>query len=363
MLILKRDEEGKWKIKNPYKLGLIFIAIGISVRIAMLVYYYIVHLNLGFPWGDIFINYHTTDSMFTGEWIWEPTELEYPPLTLYFLIFFKIISFGIFELFVFYAFLLELLTSLSFYIILKKFNIENRHLVLGVFLINPFIFLNNVFSPLNCGYHITDSFFYIFLILSLYYYTKEDKTLFYLFSGLTMSVKWFTLPAAAYFFLKFMFEKNWKEIKRIVIFIGVPLLIFLISPLLYLPNYLDLYIGWLSSSEEAALYNPPLIIKALMFGGIFLIYLIFRIKKADLLEITFFSIIVMFSILFWRRTYVRYLTPLILYGHLKTNESLLEIDIDFKITRVNFQIGNHMFTYLLSILGCLVSILIIIFIF
>ncbi|MHA1106351.1 MAG: hypothetical protein ACTSPN_11650 [Promethearchaeota archaeon] len=363
MMILKGNEKGKWKIKNPYMLGIVFIAIGIGVRIAMLIYYYIVHLNPGLSWGDILINYHTTDSMFTGEWIWDITKLEYPPLTLYLLVFFKMISFGIFELFVFYAFLLELLTSLSFYFILKKFNNENRYYILGLFLVNPFIFLNNVFSPFNCGYHITDSFFYIFLILSLYYYPKEEKSLFYLFSGLTMSAKWFTLPAAAYFFLKFLFEKNWKEIKKIVIFIGVPLLIFLISPLLYLPNYIDLYIGWLSSAEEAAFFNPPFIIKVLIFGGVFLIYLIFRIKKADMLEMTFFSIVVMFSILFWRRTYVRYLTPLILYGHLKTNDSILEIDIDFKITRVNFQVGNHMFTYLLSILGCLVSIAIIILLF
>jgi len=359
--MIKKDRNGLWKVKNYCELGILLVVIGVGIRIFMLIYYYITHLDPGLSWGDIMINYHTTDSMFTGEWIWDVTQLEYPPLTLYFLIFLKFISFGVFEVFVFYAFILELLISLSFYFILKKFDIKNRLFVLGTFLVNPFLFLNNVFSPINCGYHITDSFFYIFLLLSLYYYPKEDKTLFYLFSGLTMSVKWFTLPAAAYFFFKFLFSKNWREIKRIVIYIGIPIIIFLITPIFYLPNYLDLYIGWLSSTEVAALYNPPLIFKLLLFGAVFLSYLIFRMKKADLLEITFFSIIVMFSILFWRRTYVRYLTPLILYGHLTTKESVFTIDIDFKIARFHFQVGNHLLTYFLSGLGCVVSIAIILF--
>ena len=177
-----------------------------------------------------------------------------------------------------------------------------------------------------------------------------------------MSVKWFTLPAAVYFFFKFLFDRNWEEMKKIIIYVGIPIFIFLISPIFYLPNYLDLYIGWLASPDYASIYNPPLIFKLLLFGAVFIGILIFRIKKADLLELTFLSIIVMFSILFWRRTYVRYLTPLILYGHLKTRESIFTIDIDFKIARVHFQTGNHLLTYFLSILGCVASIAIILFV-
>jgi hypothetical protein len=361
--MFKKDQEGRWKLKNYQKIGILLIIIGIAIRIFMLIYYYIIHLDPGVSWGDIMINYHTTDSMFTGEWIWDIKELEYPPLTLYLLVFFKFISFDIFELFVFYAFFLELLISLSFYFVLKRFKIDNIKFVLGIFLVNPFLFLNNVFSPITCGYHITDSFFYLFLILSLYYYPKENKTLFYLFSGFTMSTKWFTLPAAAYFFIKFLYEKDWKELKNLVIYLGIPLIIFLISPILYLPNYLDLYIGWLSSAEPSAIYNPPLYVKIILFAAVFFIYLIIRIKKADLLEMTFFSIIVMFSIMFWRRTYIRYLTPLILYGHLKTNNRIFSIDVDMKLTRIHFNVGNHLLTYFLSVLGCIVSIAIILFIF
>ncbi|UCC19262.1 MAG: hypothetical protein JSV62_14340 [Promethearchaeota archaeon] len=355
--------ETLWKIRNTRMLGLLLIIIGISIRIFMLIYYYIVHLDPSVSWGDLRINFNTTNTMFTGEWIWAPTKLEYPPLTLYLLVFFKFISFGSLELFAFYAFLLELLVSLSFYFVLKKFNVPNIILVLGVFLVNPFIFLNNVFSPLNCGYHITDSFFYIFLILSLFYYLDENKSKFYLFSGLTMCTKWFTLPAAPYFFIKFLLEKDWKEMKKFIIFLGVPILIFLVSPLLYLPNYIDLYTGWLSGSNIPIFNEISIFVKLGLFLAIFLGYLIIRIKKADFLEITFFSIVVMFSIMFWRRLYVRYLTPLVLYGHLKTNENIFTIDIDFKIIHVNFRVGNNLITYGFSILGCLAAIAIIIFIF
>ncbi|MFW9785044.1 MAG: hypothetical protein ACFFFB_22375, partial [Candidatus Heimdallarchaeota archaeon] len=175
--------------------------------------------------------------------------------------------------------------------------------------------------------------------------------------------KWFTLPAALYFFFKFLLNKDWKQIKNLLIYLGVPILVLLVSPLLYLPNYIDLYISWISSSKTALPYQPPEYVKLIIFGGIFLIYLILRLRKADLLEITFFSVIVMFSIMFWRRPYVRYLTPLVLYGHLKTNENIMTIDLNLKITRVHFRIGNHLFTYILSGLGCIVAIAIIIFVF
>ncbi|MHA2393660.1 MAG: hypothetical protein ACXAEX_17115 [Promethearchaeota archaeon] len=320
-------------------------------------------MNPAVSWGDIRVNFNNTNTIFTGEWIWRPTELEYPPLTLYLLVFFKFISFNSIEVFAFYAFFLELVVSLSFYIILKKFETPKKILVFGAFLVNPFVFLNNVFSPIDCGYHITDSFFYIFLTLSLYYYVDENKSKFFLFSGLTMCTKWFTLPAAPYFFIKFLFEKDWKEMKKFIILLGIPIVVFLISSLLYLPNYLDLYTGWLSGSNISSFEEVPLFIKLGLFGVVFLGYLVIRFKKADLLEITFASIIVMFSIMFWKRLYVRYLTPLVLYGHLKTNENIFTVDIDFRIIHAKFKVGNHMFTYGFSILGCIAAIAVIIFIF
>ncbi len=249
-----------------------------------------------------------------------------------------------------------------FYFVLRKYKAPNRNLVLGLFLINPFVFLNNVFSPTNCGYHLTDSFFYLFLLISLYFYPNEDKSWFYLFSGLAMCAKWFTLPAAIYFFIKFLYQKNWNEIKKIILFIGTPILIFLISPILYFPNYLNLYLMWLSESNATGGTQIPLIIKILIFSLIFTGFLIIRLKKADLLEIIFFSIILMFSIMFWARPYVRYLTPLIFYGHLKIKGDILIIDFNIKTTRIYFKVGNNLLTFTMSILGCIAAIIIIIFI-
>ena len=97
--MFEKDEDGRWRFINYKQIGILFIILGISIRIFMLIYYYIVHIDPTVSWGDIMINYHTTDSMFTGEWIWDTTQLEYPPLTLYLLVFFKFISFDIFELF------------------------------------------------------------------------------------------------------------------------------------------------------------------------------------------------------------------------------------------------------------------------
>lgn len=361
--MFERDNNGILKIKTFFVRESLLIIAGVAIRVIMIIYYYFSHLDPNVSWGDVSVNFHTTDSMFTGEWIWEATELEYPPLTLYLLLIVKFISFNSIEVFAFYAFLLDLVVSLSFYFILKRFDVPKRNLALGLFLINPFLFLNNVFSPINCGYHITDSFFYIFLILSLFYYPNENKSFFYLFSGLTMCSKWFTLPAAPYFFLKYLFEKNWGEIKKLSIFLGMPLIIFLISPILYLPNYLDLYINWVTGVNTTSFEGLPTIIKLIPISLIFILYLLFRLKKADLLEITFFSIIVMFSIMFWSRFYVRYFTPLILYGHLKTNNNICKIDINLKITRIYFKVGNHLFTLALSVLGCIAAIAIILFYF
>ncbi|KKK55231.1 hypothetical protein LCGC14_3076650, partial [marine sediment metagenome] len=175
--------------------------------------------------------------------------------------------------------------------------------------------------------------------------------------------KWFTLPAAPFFFIKFLFAKDWKEMKKFIIFLGLPIIVFLISPILYLPNYLDLYTGWLSGSTISTFEEVPLFVKLGLFSAVFLGYLIIRLRKADLLEITFASIIVMFSIMFWKRTYVRYLTPLVLFGHLKTNENIFRIDLDFKIVHAKFKVGNNLFTYGFSILGCIAAIAVIIFIF
>ncbi len=363
--ILKNKSWSITNLKNTKGIALILIIAGISIRLFMLIFYYIVNSGTIIAWGgwgDVGLNFHDVDTIFTGEWKWNPGELVYPPLSVYFLLFLRIVSFDIIEIYVFYVFLLELLVTISFYFVLKKWAIPNSNLVFGLFIANPFVFLNYVFSASNCGYHATDSFFLLFLMIALYYYPDENKSKFYLFCGLAMCAKWFTLPAAPFFFFKYLFKEDWEEIKKIFIFIGIPIAIFLISPIFYLPNYLDLYSNWLSNSGVKEMKNIPLYIKIIPFITLFALYFLFRLKKADLLEITFFSIILMFAIMFWSRPYVRFLTPLVLYGHLMVKEDIFTLDINVKIIQINIQIDNNLLTFALSVLGCIVAIAIIIFV-
>ena len=130
----------------------------------------------------------------------------------------------------------------------------------------------------------------------------------------------------------------------------------------YLPNYLDLYDHWLTGPHPES-RQIPLYIKIIPFCILFVIYLILRLRKADSLEITFFSILLMFSFMAFAKVYMRYITPLVYYGHLKTNDEILIIDLDLKVSRLHFKVGNIFLTYALSILACLIAIVIIIFLF
>jgi hypothetical protein len=355
-----------WTIKKGYKISLLLIIAGIGIRIFMIIFYYFVNLNPNIPWGgwgDVNLNYHDVDTILSGDWVWSSGDLVYPPLSVYFILFLRVVSFNSVEVFAFYAFLLEFIVAISFYFVLKKFKISKRNVIFGIFLLNPFYFLNYVFSATNCGYHISDSFFCLFLIVALYFYPNDNKSLFYLFLGLSMCVKWFTLPAVPLIFLKFLFEKNWNEIKKIIIYFGIPIFIFLISPIFYLPNYIKLYAAWINMSQSAHAIpiTLPIYIRIIPFTVLFVGYTLLRIKKASLLEITFVSIILMFTVMMWARLYLRFLTPLVFYGHLKTKEDIFTINIDFM--NIHFRVGNHLLTYGLSILGCIGAIGIIIFIF
>ncbi|TFG22040.1 MAG: hypothetical protein EU532_14690 [Promethearchaeota archaeon] len=362
----EKNKEESWTFSSKYWMDVVLIFLGIFIRIFMLIFYYYVNSNPSIPWGgwgDVDSNYYDIDTIFTGEWIWNQGDLPYPPLSIYFLLSLRILSFGIFELYVFYAFLLEFCVAISFYFVLKRFSIPKRNFIFGIFLLNPFYFLSYVFSASNCGYHITDSFFLLFLMISLYFCPKENKSLFYLFLGLAMCAKWYTLPAAPYFIIKYFLEKEWSELKKIFLFIGIPIIIFLVSPIFYLPNYLDLYFNWLSITDSSYENMFLFYLKLIPFFTVFILYLVLRLKDADRIEITFVSIILMNLVMLWFNLFVRYLTPLILYGHLKTNNKIIRINLNLKVIRIKFNIGNHLLTFILSILGCIAAILIIIFIF
>ena len=175
--------------------ALIFILAGIFIRVLMLIFYYIIQIiEPGRSWGDVEINYLHFDI--------------YPPLSQIFLFVFKFLSFGILEIFAFWAFFFDLLIMFLFYYVLKSFAIPKRSYAYGLFLINPFLFLNNVFSLTNCGYHITDSFFFLLFFIALYYFPKTariHKYLFYSFLALSVCAKLYTLPVVGLLFLKLVY--------------------------------------------------------------------------------------------------------------------------------------------------------------
>jgi len=131
------------------KKALILIFAGVILRVLMLMYYFYSHMiHPNRSWGDIGLNFNKN--------------IYYPPLGTAILDLFRLLSFGSIEIFAFWGFIWDLGITLMFYFVLKSFKIKDINYAFGLFLVNPFFFLNNSFSLENCGYHITDMFFFFF---------------------------------------------------------------------------------------------------------------------------------------------------------------------------------------------------------
>ena len=355
MSLLEKEKNGEEEIdKNQSfiervlnKKALIFILFGIGIRFVMLIYYYYTHLiNPGRSWGDIGINFRGT--------------YYYPPLTMILMDFFRSLSFGSVEIFAFWGFLLDLLTMMLFYFVLKGFKIKNIDYVFGLFLINPFLFLNNSFSLENCGYHITDAFFFFFLFMALIFYIRKEKWskyLFYGFLAMSFAAKLYTLPIIGFFFLKFLIEKNWKEMK-IFLFSIIPIItIFLILPVFYWENYLTLYTFWVQRGEAVL----PLYVRIIPFALISGFYIFFRLRKADLLEITFVSIFAMAIFMFFSNPYIRYFQALLLFGILTPRE-FFTFKLNLGFVKRDIIVDNNLSVFYFSFVLVGVSYFIILFI-
>ena len=328
--------------------ALIFVCLGIVIRIFMLFYYYYTHaIDIGKSWGDVAYNYDN----YTSE--------IYPPLTILLLFFFRTLSFGFIEVFVVWAFLLDLITTLMFYYVIKGFNIPKKNYAFGLFLINPFFFLNNSFSLLNCGYHITDAFFFFFLFMAFIFYTKKDdksRWLFYIFLSLSISAKIYTLPVLGLFFLKFIIDKDWKELKMFLISNIVVLGVFFLLPIFFGENVIVTYLFWNARGETLL----PLYIRLIPASIIVILFIIFRLKKADLFEIIIFSCVATASIMFFSNPFIRYFQPLLFYGILKYKDFFFfKINLGFIKGRIT--VDNHIVTLVFSILAVLLAYLLIVF--
>ena len=327
--------------------ALIFILAGILIRVVMLLFYYVIQIiEPGRNWGDVESNYQNFEI--------------YPPLTQIFLFVFKFLSFGILEIFAFWAFFFDMLIMIVFYYVLKSFDIPKRLYVYGLFFINPFLFLNNVFSLSSCGYHITDSFFFLFFFMALYYFPKTKKIhryLFYSFLALSICAKLYTLPVIGLLFLKLVYDKNWDELKIFLITTVIIMFIFLISPVFYLEGYLEFYAFWNQRGEDYL----PLYIRIIPAAVLTVLYLIFRFRKADLFEIVFISIVIMASFIFFSNPFIRYFQPFIFFGILKPKE-IFDLNLNLRFTKLKIKIDNNLLVFIVSIICVFLAILLIMFI-
>ncbi len=327
--------------------ALILIIFGVIIRFSMLLYYYYTHAKYpGRSWGDLGAYFEDN--------------LTSTPLTIFLLEIFRFLSFGSIEVFAFWGFFWDLLTVLMFYFVLKSFQVKYINYAFGLFLVNPFFFLNNAFSLENCGYHITDAYFFFFFFLALFYFPKKEvyaKYLFYIFLGLSMCTKYYTLPAVGFLFLKFLIDKNWNEMKVFIISIAPLLIILLIIPLFITDWFLDNLINWSSSGIELPLYIRliPSIIIALLF-------IFIRLRDTDPFEISIVSTTATASFMIFSYAYARWFQSIIFYGILIEKE-FFSFNLNLGFIKREINVDNHILTFYLSFIAVFISYLLIILIY
>ncbi len=335
-------------IQKLIKNGLFFIFLGFAVRIFMLIYYYYIHaIDPGRTWGDIGSYFRSNVSN--------------PPLSIFFLEIMRFLSFGILEIFVFWGFFWDLLSCIIFYFVLKSFGIKKRNYVYGLFLINPFFFLTNSFSIENCGYHMTDAFFLCFLFLALIYYprnTLRSRYTFYIFLGLSMCAKYYSLPACGIFLIKYLYDKDWKELKIFLITMVPLVFAFLIIPFFYWKPFTEVVLSY-PTEQYGSTY--PFYIKVIPAMIIFLFFCFCRIKTSNYFEIIIISIIITGTFIFFSYPYLRWFQVLVIYGILKEKD-FYEYSLNFWNFNMKIAINNQTITFALSTVALFIAYLFILYV-
>jgi hypothetical protein len=134
--------------------------------------------------------------------------------------------------------------------------------------------------------------------------------------------------------------------------------VFLILPIFFGENFILTYLFWNARGETFI----PLFIRLIPVSIIVLLFLIFRLRKADLFEIIIVSIVVTASIMFFSNPFVRYFQPLIFYGILKHKE-FTSFKINLGFIKGKLTIDNHIITFVFSILAVLLAYIVIILVF
>ena len=326
------------------KKAIILIILGFSARILMLIAYYVLDIiDPSFRWGDVGLNFSSS--------------IYYPPITYYFLAIFRTLSFGSVQIFAFWAFSWDIIISILFYFVLKSFSIKHLNYAYALYLLNPFFFVTMIFGLGKCGYQMTDYFFFFFLFLAFYFLPMKEKKnqyLFYIFLGLSMCAKYFTLPVLGFFLLKFLIEKDWEEMKRCFLSI-LPLIIgLLIIPFFTLEWFSSQLSTWYNIAPEV-----PFFIRIIPSAVIALLFIIFRLREAKKLEMIIVSIMGTAAFMFFSFPYVEWFVSIIFYGML-TQKEFFSFEVDLGFIKRKVEVNNSVATFYLSFIGVFLSVIVII---
>ncbi len=231
----------------------LFILGGLVIRVLYFVFILFVQTN-PLQWGDIKLNIED------GQAIWENLQLgqgffyqaKFPFLGGVYVLLIYLAGSGLpveqaYFWFAISQMLLEYGLILGFYFVVKAWTKDTTYAKLAViiWLFNPFWLLQQVLSFDRLGYHPTDYIFIILILIAMYFHTRDHgKKWSYVFLGLTVSIKLFTLPLIAILALNFIINPgrkqegeslikiNWVEIKQLLIYMGLPIFLTFLLPML-----------------------------------------------------------------------------------------------------------------------------------
>ncbi|MHA1731626.1 MAG: hypothetical protein ACTSU5_06765 [Promethearchaeota archaeon] len=251
--------------------------------------------------------------------------------------------------------LLEILVSLMVYPALKAWGVKNAKFLWSLFLFNPFWMVKEFVGVSGCGYHITDLIYMLFVLAAMWTYPMEirgsrenGKRVAYIFIGLSVGAKMFTLPVLAYVFIKdFVVPYTWKAPppdyrtrdapplaiqepiepdlrKRLVnfAFLLVPTLLSFFSAFLIFPGFLESLIFRSADTQNSVPFSLPLVVRLIPGLLIFGVTLT-RIRSLSFPKMVIGATCVSVSILFWNNLYLRYLATLVPFALLLDRNHLL----------------------------------------
>ena len=171
-----------------------------------------------------------------------------------------------------------------------------------------------------------------------------------------MCIKYYTLPAVGFFFIKHLYERNWKEMKYFLLGVIPILIVFFLIPLIIFDWFYNSLFNWYSVGPQIPLY-----LRIIPAATIFLLFVLFRLNKSDHIEISILSIITLGSFMIFSYPYLRWFQAAIFYGILKKKEFFI-INLNSGKIKREIKINNHILTFIFSIFAVFLAYFFIIFV-